>query len=454
MLPASDQNPDVGQVSRGDIMRADWGSAAFLVIMMSASALTLVRMAAVAGLLAPADFARYATIIATGAYLATIISFGAVEATIKAFPRLVEDGRQCELRARAYPIFTLLARRAALVGVPSLVIGQSFGIDWLRDFGIAAGYAFVTASMALVASLQRAMRDARRLAAGTFMRTFVVLFSVVGAAWAAGLSAALMAEIGATALVCALSVQLLIPSSEPRNVTRHTAPPAASGDRSGRTVFLAYSAVNVPFYLDRLYVSVVMGGEVAGRYAVLALFLMFAALLVGILAQRVGPDAIRLVHRDRNGVAATRHMARWMAMSSVFWLTFIFGAAVVMTWSSLPESIARYGIEPRLVAPIAVSGLLLNLGLLEFLVIALDREAALLRAALGFLAVTLIAAGAVALLEGSLVEMLWAMAGCRMFYGFMLLLALRSGRPGNMGNLQLEAARPDRAGVDMGSRTT
>lgn len=449
-----DQDPGVGQTSRGEIMRADWGSVAFLVIMLSASALTMVRMAAVAGLLAPVDFARYATIIATGAYLATVISFGAVEATIKAFPRLVEDSRQGELRGRAYPIFALLARRAALVGVPSLVIGHAFGLDWLRDFGLAAGYAFGTASMALVASLQRALNNAPRLAAGTFMRTFVVFFFVVGAAWAAGLDAALAAEVGATALVCALSVQLFVPRSEHRDAARTPALPVASGDRSGRTVFLANSAVNAPFYLDRLYVSVVMGGEVAGRYAVLALFLMFAALLVGIIAQRVGPDAIRLVHRDQNAVAATRHMARWIALSSAFWLIFIVGAAFALAWPSLPESISRYGIEPHLVAPIAVSGILLNLGLLEFLVIALDREAALLRAALGFLVMTLIAASAVALFGAGLVEMLWALAGCRMLYGFMLVLALRSGRPGNMSGLQPDAAGSDLARMDMESRTT
>ncbi|WP_198152651.1 hypothetical protein [Tsuneonella dongtanensis] len=419
--------------SRGDIMRPGWASAAFLIVMLGASALTMARMAVVAGLLLPSDFARYATIIATGAYLATIISFGAVEQTIKAFPRLVEDGQEGLLRGRSGAIFAVLAKRSVMVGLPALAVGLAFDVEWASDLAISAAYALVTAGMALVASLQRAMHDTRKLALGTVLRTAVVFACVVAAAWVAGVDAILAAEIGATGFVCLLSVFLFVPrSSQSADREPETEAPA-TGDRSGVTVFLAYGAVNVPYYLDRLYVSAVMGREVAGRYAVLALFLMFAALLVGILAQRVGPDAIRLVHRERHSRSAARHMALWIGLASAVWLLAIGGAATLFSWEGLPEGIARYAIEPDLLAPIAVSGVLLNVGLLEFLIIALDREAALLRAALGFLALVLMAAMAIALTGQGLYAMLWALAGCRLIYAALLLVALRSPPSRNKG---------------------
>ncbi|WP_126175985.1 hypothetical protein [Tsuneonella rigui] len=407
------------------LMRPGIGSLAFLIVMLSASGLTMARMALVAGLLPTSDFARYATIAASGAFLATIISFGAVEQTIKGFPRLVEEGLGHLMRARCVEIFRLLTTRTVLLSLPFFIVGEATGIGWLSDLAISGVYALVTAGMALVASMQRAMSDSRKLAAGTLLRTAVVFGCVALAATSSGLGLVLATELIATAVVCLFSVWWFVPVARaPLGVSEYadSLDPPATG---GVAVFLAFSAINVPFYLDRVYVSAVFGGEVAGRYAVLALFLTAASLVVNTLAQRIGPDAIRLVKREGSARSATRHLVTWIGLCAAFWTVGIAIAAFLFDRPEIPEAIARYAIEPRMLAPIALSGILLNTALLEFLLIALDREKALLQAALGFLAATMVVALAIALSGAGLETLMWAMAASRLLYALLLIAALR-----------------------------
>lgn len=404
-------------------MKSGLGNSLFLVLMLGASGLTMLRMILLSGLLEPIDFALYATIIATGTFFSPILSFGAVEHTVKSFPRLAEDGRLDALNWHAWQTFKRLLQRAA-IGLPLVVLGYAIDSTWLVYAGLTLLYALGTATTSLLASMQRALNHPVRLVSGTILRTATVFVCVVGFARMASVPQIVGIEIIATLLASVLSWVLFF-----RQYSRSDAreqDKAAPRRRDGILIFLAYSAVAAPFYLDRLFVTAVLGGQSAAQYAVLALFLTAASLLVNTVAQRVGPTAVRLAHRDGDGHRAFRQVGRAVILISILWLGLMAAAAGAFAFLELPHAIARYRIEPEMLIPITLSGILLNSALLEFLLIALDREREFVASALTFLAVTLIGAAIFAIAGGRLVTLIWILTGCRAIYVAGLIYTLRS----------------------------
>ncbi len=418
-------------------MRLGSGSVLFIGVMLGASLMTMVRMAIAALLLRPHDFATYATLSATAAFLSSIISFGIIEATIKGFPRLVGEGRAGEMPGQAHAILRTVAVRALLAGGLILLAGWLLDMIWLRLLGFALLLAPANAYTAIVASMQRAAGNPVHLAAGTVLRALAVMLAVTICAAFFGLVAVVGAEAVTTVFACYLSERLFFagrnsPACAGSGSETAAVPP--HGDRGdGIRVFMAFSLITIPFYLDRLYVTSVLGDGPAGQYAVLALFLTGASLLVNTLAQRVGPDAIRLVHRDGNSAAARRQVMQWTGVSIALWLLAMAIAGSVIGMNLLPSGLARYHIEWPMLAPIAVSGILLNTALLEFLLLALDREKAFVRCAAIFAVCVLCAALAIAWLGWGLLQLMWALAGCRAIYAAMLFIALRLSPSEHMG---------------------
>lgn len=414
-----------GQAASGP-MRPGLGSALFLAVMLGASGLTILRVLAVAALMPVETFAVYATITATAAFLGTLISFGAVEATIKAFPRLVMDQGEASLLHEAHRVLLVVARRALLCGVPLFLAGWLADAAWLRQVGIGFLFALAIAYTAIVASMQRAVADPVRLASGTALRSLVALVAVALAATMQDLTILLAAEVIAILLSCVVSERLFFSRREAARARPVDAPAKQTRNGDGFRVFTAFVMASAPFYLDRLYVTATMTAADASRYAVLAILLTGASLLVNTVAQRVGPDAIRLVHGG-NPAAALRQVLLWSGISGLLWLAGVAGLAVIVHFDVLPASLARYSLAPSLLAPIAVSGLLLTTALLEFLAIALDRERAFQRAAAGFLASVLVVAALAAWADLGLPALMWLLAATRAFYAVLLVMALPFG---------------------------
>ena len=200
-----------GAQSREATVRTGAGHAAFIGVMIGASALTFLRITTVALLLPISDFALYATVVATGAFLAGPLSFGAVEGTIKDFPRLVADGRQASMLVDARAIMGLTASRALAFAAPLLAAGFLLDVEWARLGGIALLVALGNAIAGVVASMQRAAGSPVTLASGTVLR------------------AGLMQERGAGVPEVAPAAEVVVeaPSTQEREVGRFvpTLPP-------------------------------------------------------------------------------------------------------------------------------------------------------------------------------------------------------------------------------------
>ena len=87
----------------------------FLTLMALASAISLLRGFAVAGLLDAASFGVYAAVFAAGTFGSLLVSGGRVELTQKTYPRLWSDGQHAALLGLADRGARTLVLRAAVV---------------------------------------------------------------------------------------------------------------------------------------------------------------------------------------------------------------------------------------------------------------------------------------------------------------------------------------------------
>jgi len=419
-----------GRSRRMGLARAGTGHLAFAAVMIAASALTFLRMTAVALLLPIADFALYATVVAAGAFLAGPLSFGSIEATIKSFPRLVSDGNEAGMMGEARAIRRLAMLRALALAVPLLLLGYLADIAWVRLAGLAMLVALGNAANGLVASMQRAVGSPSTLAGGTALRAGITFAAVSLAALGGSLQAVIAIEI-VSMIAAALASEWLF-FRRASGKAGGPVPPAPP-ETGGRLIFVAFTAVAAPFYLDRFYVTTTMGAKSAAQYAVLALILLGASLLVNTIAQRAGPDAIRRIYHGRPSEAMKRILG-WIAAVSAVWLIGIACFAGILTNGWMPAALERYAIAPAHLLPLAAAGVLLNTALLEFLLIGMDREREFAGAAAVFLVLVLGAALAVNLSGSGLLGLMWSLAACRAVYAAVLVIMLRPvWRPGSKG---------------------
>jgi len=415
-------------------MRFGMGSLVFVGVMLGSAALSMVRVLLVAAALPKLDFGTYAAVTATGAFLGSVVSFGSVEGTVKTFPRLVARGQLAEMQRRAHGLFGKLAVRSLGIGLPVFVLGLLLSSQILMIAGASTLFALSTAYTGLVASMQRAVGDSRRLAQGTVFRAVLTLVAVVTTAHFAGMVWTLVAE-AVSAIVGGYLSERIFLRRTPVETPAEGAPAgeaiAAAVGWDGIRVFLAYTATSVPFYLDRLYVTATLGPARAAEYALLALFVMAASLLVNAIAQRVGPDAIKKALAPDGARAATRYILVWSAITIAIWSLVLAVATICITRGWLPASLKKYDLDPALLLPIAALGALQVSALLEFLMLAFDQERRMLAASLCYLAAVLAVAAGAFLAGVGLFGLIWLLALARLLYWGVLALFLRSALRGD-----------------------
>ena len=411
-------------------MRFGLGSLVFIGVMLGAAGLSLVRVLLVAAALPKLDFGTYAAVTATGAFFGNIISFGSVEGTVKTFPRLVALGRLAEMRERAHGLFGRLAMRSLALGVPLIGLGLALSSQVLIIAGAATLFALSASYTSLVASMQRAVSSSSRLAGSAVFRAVMTLVAVVITAHFAGLFWTLVAEAASTIMGCYLSERIFLRSAGAATPVGDAAPQegevATATSHDGFRVFLTYTVTSAPFYLDRIYVTATMGPARAAEYALLALFLMAASLLINAIAQRVGADAIKMAIAPNGAGAAARHIFGWCGIGAALWAAVLAVATVVLGQDWLPAGLAKYQLDPAFLLPIGVLGALQASVLLEYLLLALDQERRLLGAAICYFAAIIAVAGGAALSGVDLYGLIWLLAAARLLYCVVLTLVLRS----------------------------
>lgn len=402
----------------------------FFGLMGVASAVSLTRGFAIAALLDPASFGTYAVVVASGAFGSTLISAGRVEQTMKSYPRLWVNGAHGEVVARSDATAGLLIRRSAILAAAIALAATTLPAqaDWLWLALGAVVVAAATAAVSLYASAHRATLDLPSMGAVTLQRaslsislgcTGALLFSWPGAvageiiaAWSGMMlsrrKTVALARAGEAALAPA---QALAASNDPAG---------------GRWLFASTLAASGPAYLDRPFVAALWGPAAAGSYAFLMLFVTCANVVVGIAAQKVGPQFIRMAHAQEPVRQLVCLATRWIGVCLASTLIGLALAGFSLLKWPLNGLGNEYGVQGPLLAAIAILCSFQVSVFLEWLLISLDRERDVFLASATHIVVACAAAWFTHWLGGTMMTLLFGLAAAKFFQIVVQSIAIRS----------------------------
>jgi O-antigen/teichoic acid export membrane protein len=404
-------------------MRVNFASLMFVAALAAVSGLSLLRVVIAAIGLPKSDFAEYATVVALGSFLSSVISFGSVEVTIKTFPRLAENGKIGQMRRESRRLMRVIALRSILFAAPFLTAGLLLSFQPLLWLGMGMLYASGVGCFGILASVQRALGQPLILLAGTAFRALIAFGTVALLVMCARVELWVLIGLECTAMILASIVSeafifRTVTAYEPDVPTKSELDKAATVD--GLRIFAAFTLTSAPFYLDRFYVSSVFGPDEAAQYAVLAVFLMAASLIVNTICQRVGPDVVKMALNDGGERESMNHLLMWSGTAVAIWSLFLGCTALLFQFELVPSGLLKYQITPSYLIPIFFLGAVSIASLFEFLMMALDREEIWLRFVFFYFFLILAVAAAAAFWTMSLISFIWLLAGARAVYALLL----------------------------------
>ena len=351
----------------------------FSIAIAAASAIGLAKTLLVALVLQPADFGLYAALFGAAVMATTFLSFGRNERTMKAWPRaweagdydfLLADGRQAMavLLRRAVLAASLVCAAAALLGLGD-VVGVSLGA------GIAlAGLLVVPGiAMLLTASGIRAAGSGRMLLAFTAGRTGAALLLVVPLAFLLGWEWALAGELVAQALVAAAGWAVFRRRCEAQEQTarpRFAETPSAIAE--GRTFYASGLLGSIVPFGGRGIIAVLADAATAGSYAVAMTFVQIAQMFTAAVAQREGPQIIKLVHRGETAILGRLALPGFLVL--VLAAGTLAGFAASLLFAPAQAFWDSYGLGLAAIALTAMAMLASFHLQLSFVMLAFDAE--------------------------------------------------------------------------------
>jgi O-antigen/teichoic acid export membrane protein len=366
----------------------------FFGIMGSAAFVSLLRGFAVAAILPIADFGIYAIIVALGTFASNFLGLGKIEDTRKRFPRMFYDGHGFNVTAVADRIAGLLCIRGIVLVIFGSALSWAVGRPDLIFGIVACGLiAFSMGWSSVAISAHRSAGDYGTLSTSTLIRAILTfVFGCAGAFFGGWLYAVVGEFAGAVA-------GALISRWHVRRLVRNLEPPSQAialeetRDNSGFILFLSFSICSIPFYLDRLFVSNLLGSEAAGTYGFLMLFVTGATVFQGIVEQQLGPE---LMKSRKDGAALSDQIAmalRWL-MPFVIVVTAGMGAVGLMLFHGPGQFlVAKFALTPLLVSAVALLCALQITTTLDWILQSRDDEKGALSAALTYFLCVIVVAG-------------------------------------------------------------
>lgn len=357
----------------------------FVAWMLLASSLGLVKMLVLASVLGPAGFGDYVAYFSTGTLVASLISVGAVERTIKVYPRLWIDGQAAAIAVDAQRVATALALRVAGLLLAAMLVSAAFTSIRVEDLALTAGVATGTALLSLAASAFRAAGSKALLQTFQMQRGVITLVLSLALGWALGWRGAMAGDVLATIVTAVWSSRVLgqVIKDEMRGPATSRILPSNTPTEEGqghRQLFLANLLVTGTQMADRAVVRVAAGPAIAGSYGLVMLLPQVAMMTVNVVVQYIGPLIIKFVHtghRDQSRISQLR--LQTLALGA-FAAVLVVGALVAARLPVVGDLIARFAVSD---VAWAVAGLVACghiTFVIEFHLIARDREPDVLRA--------------------------------------------------------------------------
>ena len=414
--------------------------------MALSSALALLRGFAVAQVLSPSEFGRYAVVVASGIFCSSLLGWGAIERTNKRFPRLFTDGHGYQALVEADRICWSLLRRFSFVGSGSVAIS----LVWRTDLSVlvlaAALISFSTAVQLVYTSVHRSSGDLSTIGPAFLARNILtLLFALVGAVMA-GPMGAVIGELIATLAGSWISRRYATRLTEDRSKATSIKVNIPDEERD-IWLFLAFLLASTPLYLDRLVVTTLFGEAATGTYSLLMLFVTGSVTFCTIIVQKVGPQLVRLQRSGASLSIQTGVAGTWIGIT----LLVVIGAVLAGGLSFqmvMPILAGKYQVGYDLLLPTAVLATLQFSMFLDWLLLSHDREGFVFVSACIYFMGLVVATILAAYHTWSLPAFLWGMVGAKLAHTSSLALFSASlSRPMPSWSLKFQSSGRDQGDI-------
>jgi O-antigen/teichoic acid export membrane protein len=360
----------------------------FLGAMLAASGLNFFRLGLASVFLNQVGFGLYSSMIGMAGLLSMLISLGDVEATTKLYPRLWVNRQKDEIVRDALAISRLLGWRAVAAASFGYAAAKLVPLDWMQkpalwECAVFALYVWFTSQLAICAAIIRAIGSVRLLLNFAWLRGLLPLAMVAAVLGLDDWKLAIIAEtVGAGCLV-AFGGRLIQRAME-RAVSFDGV--AESGElelrdnQNGRILYIANLFSSSISLADRAFVTAALGPLAGGTYGLLALISQAGALLSGIVSQKIGPEIIRAIHAGRNSRKVLGLLLFPLAVMAMTAAAVMFGLTIgPWIFTPLQMFLTSRGVGPDLIVMVSITVFLQFFLVLQFPLIALDDEVAVLR---------------------------------------------------------------------------
>lgn len=343
--------------------------------MLLATALGFIKLLALAYVLHNDEFGRYVTYFGIASFASVFVSLGVIEKTIKDYPRRWAVGDRQSILKDAMNSGGILCVRFLMVGTVGLVISNFEIINISPQVIIFMTILALSASLlALVASLYRAVGSQLKLQNFTLLRSVGGFsFAMIGGSWQGWQGAIAGDVIGALiGLGFALWQLPSLCRDQPSLVSQNS---VLNSDRKGYyQIYLANLVVAPQSMLDKAWISNTIGPIFAGSYGIVMLIPQVVQLLANIVVQHIGPLVIKVVHLDQSTTNRQSTIAFNAAMLAIFSLVLTAAALLAKRMPYLNHLFIKYEISDFSLVMVGVIACSQIYGLIEFHLIARDRE--------------------------------------------------------------------------------
>lgn len=389
--------------------------------MLLASALGFIKLLAMAYTMPAHEYGQYVAYFGIATFSSMLMSFGLIEKTIKDYPRRWVTGQRRGILADALRVGRILALRFLAAGAAGMALSflDLIPITPIVVMGVT-GLGLCTVSLALVGSLYRAIGSQKALQNFTWWRSAVVLGVTLPAGWLLGWQGAIGGDIVGNLMGIGFAIWQLprMYKNEARDELSDQA--SSPADNGHYQIYLANLAVAPQSMLDRGWVSGAIGPALAGSYGVAMLIPQAAQLLGNVVVQHIGPVVIKLVHLKLRGTNRQSTVAFNTALLAIFSIALTLSALLAKRIPYLDHIFSKYEISDISLIVVGVIAFGQIYGLIEFHLIAHNRERDVLAASLASCFIFLVSFSAAAAANASIE---WFLAGaCAARWGQVWLL--------------------------------